>query len=67
MGHVEGLVKASVWREVALGEYFSDARDVATILKEKSLQNTEPRYVVQEIKNIEVETAQIETQSKKFL
>ena len=67
MGHFEGLVKASVRREVALGEYLSDARDVATILKGKCLQNTEPRYMVQEIKNIEVETAQIETQSKKFL
>ena len=55
--HVGGIAKTAIWLEIADGVLLADAEEMVAFLEKKFQDNSEPKYVIEQIHQKELEMA----------
>ena len=55
--HVGGIAKTAIWQEIADGVLLADAEEMVAFLEKKFQDNSEPKYVIEQIHQKELEMA----------
>ena len=61
MDHVGGIGNVSIGREIAAGEFMSDAGEMVFVLEDKFGWRTDPTYVIKEIDENRLEVTRAES------